>query len=58
MPPPPVHAAAASLAGICSGKLDEENPSAPIYSGLLVQADEGVSLLVVDLIDVVYRRLP
>ncbi|KZV38122.1 TMV resistance protein N-like [Dorcoceras hygrometricum] len=38
--------------------LDEENPSAPISSGLLVQADEGVSYLVVDRIDVVYRHLP
>ncbi|KZV19635.1 hypothetical protein F511_17966 [Dorcoceras hygrometricum] len=51
-------AAAASLAGICSGQLDEENPSAPISSGLLVQADEGFSLPVVDLIDVIYRLLP
>ncbi|KZV18336.1 hypothetical protein F511_23934 [Dorcoceras hygrometricum] len=43
---PPCAAAvvAASLAGICFGQLDEENPSAPISSGLLVQADEGVSL--------------
>ncbi|KZV45860.1 hypothetical protein F511_29397 [Dorcoceras hygrometricum] len=29
-----------------------------ISSGLLVQADEGVSLPIVDLIDVIYRRLP
>ncbi|KZV47859.1 putative LRR receptor-like serine/threonine-protein kinase [Dorcoceras hygrometricum] len=50
-PPPP-------FAGICSVQLDEENPSAPISSGLLVQADEGVSLPVMDLIDVIYRRLP
>ncbi|KZV52782.1 hypothetical protein F511_37120 [Dorcoceras hygrometricum] len=63
-PPLPVHAAAAGarrrrrLAGNCSGQLDEENPSAPISSGLLVQADEGVSYPVVDLIDVIYRRLP
>ncbi|KZV37794.1 hypothetical protein F511_31301 [Dorcoceras hygrometricum] len=49
--PPPPCAAAASLAGICSGQLDEENPSVLISSGLLVQADEGVSLPVVDLID-------
>ncbi|KZV41301.1 hypothetical protein F511_40592 [Dorcoceras hygrometricum] len=56
--PPPCAAAAASLAGICSDQLDEENPSALILSGLLVQADEGVSLPVVDLIDVIYRRLP
>ncbi|KZV42382.1 hypothetical protein F511_23840 [Dorcoceras hygrometricum] len=51
-------AAAASLAGNYSGQLDEENPSAPISSGLLVQADEGVSLPVVDLIDEIYRRIP
>ncbi|KZV54618.1 hypothetical protein F511_02652 [Dorcoceras hygrometricum] len=50
-PPPLLPCAAASLAGICSGQLDEENPSTPISSGLLVQADEGVSLPVVDLID-------
>ncbi|KZV23848.1 MATE efflux family protein 4, chloroplastic-like [Dorcoceras hygrometricum] len=50
-PPPP-------LAGICSGQLFEEFPSMPISSGLLVQADEGVSLPVVDLIDVIYRHLP
>ncbi|KZV22381.1 hypothetical protein F511_25894 [Dorcoceras hygrometricum] len=46
------------FAGICSGQIDEENPSTPISSGLLVQADEGVSLPVVDVIDVIYRRLP
>ncbi|KZV16354.1 hypothetical protein F511_12244 [Dorcoceras hygrometricum] len=46
------------FAGICSGQLDEENPSVPISSGLLVQADEGVSIPVMDLIDVIYRRLP
>ncbi|KZV29292.1 hypothetical protein F511_30486 [Dorcoceras hygrometricum] len=42
----------------CSGQLDKENPSVPISSGLLVQADEGVSYPVVDLIDVIYRSLP
>ncbi|KZV38236.1 dead box ATP-dependent RNA helicase [Dorcoceras hygrometricum] len=42
-PPPP-------LAGICSGQLFEENPSVLISSGLLVQADEGTLLPVVDLI--------
>ncbi|KZV31879.1 hypothetical protein F511_42345 [Dorcoceras hygrometricum] len=52
-PPPPPY-----FAGNCSGQLDEEKPSALISSGLLVQANEGVSLPVVDLIDVVYRRLP
>ncbi|KZV17475.1 hypothetical protein F511_12581 [Dorcoceras hygrometricum] len=38
--------------------LDEENPSTPISSALLVQADEGIPSPVVDLIDVIYRRLP
>ncbi|KZV28165.1 hypothetical protein F511_13188 [Dorcoceras hygrometricum] len=51
-PPPPC------FPGNCSGQLDEENPSVLISSGLLVQADEGVSLPVVDLIDAIYRRLP
>ncbi|KZV21591.1 dystroglycan-like [Dorcoceras hygrometricum] len=54
--PPP--APPPCFAGICSGQLDEENPSALISSGLLVQADEGVSLPVVDMIDVIYHRLP
>ncbi|KZV57735.1 hypothetical protein F511_21786 [Dorcoceras hygrometricum] len=68
-PPPPLlkpHTAAAGershrrrrFAGNCSGKSFEENPSVPISSGLLVQADEGVLYPVVDLIDVIYRRLP
>ncbi|KZT76504.1 hypothetical protein F511_46470 [Dorcoceras hygrometricum] len=52
-----MHAAAASFAGTCSDQLDEENPSALISSGLLVQADKGVSHPFVDLIDVVYRHL-
>ncbi|KZV54818.1 hypothetical protein F511_38304 [Dorcoceras hygrometricum] len=59
--PPLVAAAAASLAGICSGKPFEENPSTLISSGLIVQADEGVSLPVVDLIDestAAYREEP
>ncbi|KZV25350.1 hypothetical protein F511_22844 [Dorcoceras hygrometricum] len=43
---------------IVPANLDEENLSASISSGLLVQADEGVSHLVVDRIDVIYRRLP
>ncbi|KZV58601.1 6-phosphofructokinase [Dorcoceras hygrometricum] len=58
---PPLVAAAASLARICSGQLIEENPSVLISSGLLVQADEGVSLPVVDLIDestAAYREEP
>ncbi|KZV31873.1 hypothetical protein F511_42056 [Dorcoceras hygrometricum] len=49
------------LAGICFGQLFEENPSVLISSGLLVQADEGVSLPVVDLIDestAAYREAP
>ncbi|KZV49820.1 hypothetical protein F511_43324 [Dorcoceras hygrometricum] len=63
MPPPPCppRAAAAAPRRICSGKLFEENPSVLISSGLLVQADEGVSLQIVDLIDestAVYREEP
>ncbi|KZT75918.1 hypothetical protein F511_47057 [Dorcoceras hygrometricum] len=49
------------LVGICSSQLFEEFPSVLISSGLLVQADEGVSLLVVDLIDestAAYREEP
>ncbi|KZV31275.1 hypothetical protein F511_13069 [Dorcoceras hygrometricum] len=42
----------------CSDQFFEDNPSVLISSGLLVQADEGVSLPVMDLIDVIYRRLP
>ncbi|KZV47984.1 splicing factor 3B subunit 1-like [Dorcoceras hygrometricum] len=57
-PPPPVHAAAASSPEFVPTKFDEENPSAPTSSGLIVQADEGVSHSVVDLIDDIYRRLP
>ncbi|KZV14083.1 phosphoenolpyruvate carboxylase 2-like [Dorcoceras hygrometricum] len=54
----PLVAAAASSPEIVPAKFDEENPSTPISSGLLVQADEGVSHPVVDLIDDIYRRLP
>ncbi|KZV54744.1 hypothetical protein F511_08061 [Dorcoceras hygrometricum] len=62
-PPPPPPLCAAAAAATCRRKivpanLDEENPSAPISSGLLVQADEGIPSPVVDLIDVIYRRLP
>ncbi|KZV43756.1 hypothetical protein F511_41655 [Dorcoceras hygrometricum] len=58
-PPPPCTAAAAAPSlEIVPAKLDEENPSTPILSGLLVQADEGIPSLVVDLIDDIYRRLP
>ncbi|KZV31309.1 putative receptor-like protein kinase [Dorcoceras hygrometricum] len=53
-PPPP---SATSSPEIRSGQLDEENPSAQISSGLLVQADEGIPSPVVDLDDI-YRRLP
>ncbi|KZV42690.1 hypothetical protein F511_17958 [Dorcoceras hygrometricum] len=50
-PVPRAVAAAAYLAGICSGQLFEDNPSTPISSGLLVQTEEGVSFPFVDLID-------
>ncbi|KZV15673.1 hypothetical protein F511_32301 [Dorcoceras hygrometricum] len=50
-PPPP------SSPEIHSGQFDEENPSVQISSGLLVQADEGVSYSVVDLIGVIYRNI-
>ncbi|KZV17415.1 hypothetical protein F511_09087 [Dorcoceras hygrometricum] len=43
-PPPP------RVAGIRSGRFDEENPFVQNSSVLLVQPDEGVSVLVVDLI--------
>ncbi|KZV35962.1 Potassium transporter [Dorcoceras hygrometricum] len=52
-PPPPL-----LRRKIVSGQFDEENPSAQISSGLLVQADEGLSNPVVDLIGVNYRNLP
>ncbi|KZV38681.1 polygalacturonase inhibitor 1-like [Dorcoceras hygrometricum] len=52
-PPPPLFAGKSFPAN-----LDEENPSAPISSGLLVQADEGIPSPVVNLIDDIYRRLP
>ncbi|KZV53989.1 hypothetical protein F511_10121 [Dorcoceras hygrometricum] len=41
-----------------SGQLDEENPFMQNSSVLLVQADEGVSVLVVDRIGDIYRSLP
>ncbi|KZV15577.1 hypothetical protein F511_39617 [Dorcoceras hygrometricum] len=53
-----VSAATASSPEFVPANLDEENPSVPISSGLLVQADEGVSYPIVDLIDIVYRNLP
>ncbi|KZV14316.1 hypothetical protein F511_19459 [Dorcoceras hygrometricum] len=54
-PPPPL------IDRTCSDQFFEENPSMMISSGLLVQADEGVSLLVMDLIDestAAYREAP
>ncbi|KZV29030.1 LRR receptor-like serine/threonine-protein kinase EFR [Dorcoceras hygrometricum] len=59
-PPPPGARRRHRLrfAGIRSGQFDEENPSAQISSGLLVQADEGIPPPVVDLIGVIYRNLP
>ncbi|KZV23991.1 hypothetical protein F511_17979 [Dorcoceras hygrometricum] len=61
MPPPqPTCAAAAARLRrkIISGQFDEENPFVLISSFLLVQADEGVSFLVVDRIGDFYRNLP
>ncbi|KZV24372.1 hypothetical protein F511_36658 [Dorcoceras hygrometricum] len=52
-PPPPPR-----VAGIRSGRFDEENPFVQNSSVLLVQADEGVSVLVVDRIGDIYRSLP
>ncbi|KZV27163.1 hypothetical protein F511_20035 [Dorcoceras hygrometricum] len=51
-PPPPPR-----VAGIRSGRFDEENPFVQNSSVLLVQADEGVSVLVVDRIGNFYRNL-
>ncbi|KZV19693.1 hypothetical protein F511_37725 [Dorcoceras hygrometricum] len=47
-PPPPPRAAPPRVAGIRSGQFDEENPFVQNSSVLLVQPDEGVSVLVVD----------
>ncbi|KZV48703.1 hypothetical protein F511_18327 [Dorcoceras hygrometricum] len=56
---PPAAAAAARLRRkIAFGQFDEENPFLLISSVLLVQADEGVSFLVVDRIGDIYRNLP
>ncbi|KZV29241.1 hypothetical protein F511_36369 [Dorcoceras hygrometricum] len=41
-----------------SGQLDEENPFVQNSSVLLVQADEGVLVLVMDRIGDIYRSLP
>ncbi|KZV26661.1 hypothetical protein F511_24015 [Dorcoceras hygrometricum] len=58
-PPLLSQAAAARLRPkIVSGQFDEENPFVLISSVLLVQADEGVSFLVVDRIGDIYRNLP
>ncbi|KZV18696.1 hypothetical protein F511_14206 [Dorcoceras hygrometricum] len=43
---------------IAFGQFNEENPFVLISSVLLVQADEGVSFLVVDRIGDIYRSLP
>ncbi|KZV20914.1 plasma membrane ATPase 1-like [Dorcoceras hygrometricum] len=63
-PPPPLPAVSRRpplIDRTCSDQFFEENPSALISSGLLVQANEGVSLPVVDLIDesiTAYREEP
>ncbi|KZV48107.1 hypothetical protein F511_15762 [Dorcoceras hygrometricum] len=58
-PPPCAASAAARLRRkIVSGQFDEENPFVLISSVLLVQADEGVSFLVMDRIGDFYRNLP
>ncbi|KZV56142.1 hypothetical protein F511_28808 [Dorcoceras hygrometricum] len=57
--PPCAAAAAAHLRRkIVSGQFDEKNPFVLISSVLLVQADEGVSFLVLDRIGDIYRNLP
>ncbi|KZV43775.1 hypothetical protein F511_39520 [Dorcoceras hygrometricum] len=56
-PPPPPCAAARLRRKIISGQFDEENPFVLISSVLLVQADKGVSFLVVDRIGDIYRNL-
>ncbi|KZV50651.1 germin-like protein subfamily 3 member 4 [Dorcoceras hygrometricum] len=52
-PPPPPR-----VAGIRSGQFGEENPFVLNLSVLLVQADKGISVLVVDRIGDIYRSLP
>ncbi|KZV55323.1 syntaxin-43-like [Dorcoceras hygrometricum] len=52
-PPPPPR-----VAGTRSGQFDEENPFVHNLSVLLVQADKGISVLVVDRIGYIYRSLP
>ncbi|KZV33608.1 hypothetical protein F511_33383 [Dorcoceras hygrometricum] len=63
MKPPPLLSTYAAAAArlrrkIVSGQFDEENPFVLISSVLLVQADEGVSFLVVDRIGDIYHNLP
>ncbi|KZV33812.1 hypothetical protein F511_28853 [Dorcoceras hygrometricum] len=57
-----IAAAAAAAAHLrrkfVSGQFDKENPFVLISSVLLVQADEGVSFLVVDRIGDIYHNLP
>ncbi|KZV18652.1 hypothetical protein F511_18143 [Dorcoceras hygrometricum] len=55
---PPCAAAARRRRKFVSGQLDEENPFVQNLSVLLVQADKGVSVLVVDRIGDFYRSLP
>ncbi|KZV38118.1 hypothetical protein F511_42403 [Dorcoceras hygrometricum] len=57
-PPCAAVAAARIRRKIVSSQFDEENPFVLISSVLLVQADEGVSFLVVDWIGDIYRNLP
>ncbi|KZV13959.1 hypothetical protein F511_44720 [Dorcoceras hygrometricum] len=57
-PSPPPPCAARLCRKIVSGQFDDENPFVLISSVLLVQADEGVSFLVVDRIGDIYRNLP
>ncbi|KZV44308.1 putative protein phosphatase 2C 26 [Dorcoceras hygrometricum] len=54
----PPCAAARRRRKFVSGQLDEENPFVQNSSVLLVQADEGVSVLVMDRIGDIYRSLP
>ncbi|KZV52556.1 hypothetical protein F511_26769 [Dorcoceras hygrometricum] len=60
--PPLSNAASAAAARLrrkfVSSQFDEENPFVLISSVLIVQADEGVSFLVVDRIGDIYRSLP
>ncbi|KZV55840.1 phosphomethylethanolamine N-methyltransferase [Dorcoceras hygrometricum] len=56
--PPCAAAAARRRRKFVPGQLDEENPFVKNSSVLLVQADEGVSVLVVDRIGDIYRILP